>query len=168
MVIQIDPKWCAQPLDYRNNHTIADTRPVPPSRNPSNYDPRTDSFAIYDREFGEFDRNRARKYEDLSRFIIFVSGLTSALDAEYSLQRYTGRSTIRSQFSVHYKCRIKVRTGSKRDYHRLRANPHPPPERFKLFPNPLGPPPVFATVRPLLCASFVTSHFAAFLATLRK
>ena len=72
---------------------------VLPSRNSSSHDPRIHFFAC--REFGESDRDYARKYDgDLSRFVIFVSGPTSVFDAEYSLQRHTRRSTLCSWSSV--------------------------------------------------------------------
>ena len=46
-------------------------------------DSRTDFFAVYRRESGEFDRDYARKYdEDLNTSLIFVSCLISALRAE--------------------------------------------------------------------------------------
>jgi hypothetical protein len=86
-VVQIDPKWCAQPLDYLDNHTIADTRPSLHSALKEFFeplrtnDPRTDFFAIYRKESGEFDRDYAKKYdEDLNTSLIFVSRPISILD----------------------------------------------------------------------------------------
>ena len=44
---------------------------------------RTDFFAMYRTESGEFDRGYARKYDDLNTFIIFVSCLILVLGIEY-------------------------------------------------------------------------------------
>ena len=45
---------------------------------------RTDFFAIYRRESGEFDRDYAKKYdEDLNTSLIFVSRLISMVRAEH-------------------------------------------------------------------------------------
>ena len=47
-------------------------------------DSRTDFFAIYRRESGEFDRDYAKKYdEDLNTSLIFVSRLVSMVRAEH-------------------------------------------------------------------------------------
>jgi len=47
-------------------------------------DSRTDFFAVYRRESGEFDRDYARKYdEDLNTSLIFVSSLIAVLRAEH-------------------------------------------------------------------------------------
>jgi len=47
-------------------------------------DSRTDFFAVYRRESGEFDRDYARKYdEDLNTSLIFVSRLIAVLRAEH-------------------------------------------------------------------------------------
>jgi hypothetical protein len=74
-------------LDYLDNHTIADTRPSLHSALKEFFeplrtnDPRTDFFAIYRKESGEFDRDYAKKYdEDLNTSLIFVSRPISILD----------------------------------------------------------------------------------------
>ena len=47
-------------------------------------DSRTDFFAIYRRESGEFDRDYAKKYdEDLNTSLIFVSCPVSIIRAEH-------------------------------------------------------------------------------------
>ena len=83
-VNRIDPKWCAQfirspsvtvgpLLTFRFSlHSTLKEFFEPLRTN----DPRTDFFAIYRRESGEFDRDHARKYdEDLNTSLIFVSRL---------------------------------------------------------------------------------------------
>ena len=47
-------------------------------------DSRTDFFAVYRRESGEFDRDYAKKYdEDLNTSLIFVSRLIPALRTQH-------------------------------------------------------------------------------------
>ena len=88
LVVQIDPKWCA--------HSVPSARPLLTSKSSLHSvlkefaeplrtnDSRTDFFAIYRRESGEFDRDYAKKYdEDLNTSLIFVSPLISMALAEH-------------------------------------------------------------------------------------
>ena len=87
-VVQIDSEWCVQPTSV-----VAVTRPSLTRATGSSlrsalkefFDPlrtndsRTDFFAMYRRESGEFDREYATKFdEDLNTSLIFVSRLISA------------------------------------------------------------------------------------------
>jgi len=68
------PLTTRQPLALRPKKFIE-----PPRTN----DPRTDFFALYRREFEEFDGDYARKYdEDLDTPLILVSGSTFSFDTE--------------------------------------------------------------------------------------
>jgi len=85
-VVQIDPKWCAQPIvlpavtDIRSSLHSALKEFFDPLRT---NDSRTDFFAMYRRESEEFDRDYARKYdEDLNTSLIFVSRLVHILRTE--------------------------------------------------------------------------------------
>jgi len=79
-VVQIDPKWCAQPIALLWRPAVTDVRSSLHSALKEFFDPlrtndsRADFFAVYRRESGEIDRDYARKYdEDLNTSLIFVS-----------------------------------------------------------------------------------------------
>ena len=79
-VVQIDPKWCAQPIALVWRQVVTDVRSSLQSALKEFFDPlrtndsRADFFAVYRKESEEFDRDYARKYdEDLNTSLIFVS-----------------------------------------------------------------------------------------------
>jgi len=79
-VIQIDPKWCTQPIAMVWWQVVTDIRFSLQSALKEFFDPlrtndpRADFFAVYRKESEEFDRDYARKYdEDLNTSLIFVS-----------------------------------------------------------------------------------------------
>jgi hypothetical protein len=132
---------------------------------------RTDFFAVYRRESGEFDRDYAKKYdEDLNASLIFVSHLISTRRAEYSKRRCAGRPVLCGQFSVHHRCSIRARAGSEPDsmnaaYMQILIHA----VNGSLFPNAdpsaltwTGPPPGIVTVQSLLYVSLAASLFASF------
>ena len=88
IVVQLDPKWCAQstrwpchtvilPLTLRCSLHSALKEFIEPLRT---NDHRTDFFAVYRKGSEDFDRDYAKKYdEDLNTSLIFVSRPTSTL-----------------------------------------------------------------------------------------
>jgi len=78
--IQIDPKWCAHPVESLSPLAVTYIRPSLQSALKEFFDPlrtndsRTDFFAVYRRESADFDRDYVKKYdEDLNTSLIFVS-----------------------------------------------------------------------------------------------
>ena len=84
VVVQIDPKWCTNSVRLVFSQTLLTSLSSLHSTLKDFFEPlrandsRTDFFAIYRRESGEFDRNYAKRYdEDLNTSLIFVSRLIS-------------------------------------------------------------------------------------------
>jgi len=87
-----------------------------------------------------------------------VSDLASVLDAEYTIQRYTGQSILYSQFSVHHQSLSRIQTGLITATY-VPANP--PSERFTLLrPTTWTRSSEIATVQSLLYAGLVISELA--------
>ena len=89
-VVQVDPKWCVKSI-VTAVVVIADTLLTSLHSALKEFfeplrtnDPRTDFFAVYRRESGEFDRDYARKYdEDLNTSLIFVGPHISVLHTDH-------------------------------------------------------------------------------------
>jgi len=84
--VQIDPQWCVAHWVSVTARLLLTARPSLHSALKEFFDPlrtndsRTDFFAVYRRESGEFDRDYAKKYdEDLNTSLIFVSRPVPAL-----------------------------------------------------------------------------------------
>ncbi|KAF9789528.1 hypothetical protein BJ322DRAFT_540075 [Thelephora terrestris] len=120
-------------------------------------DSRTDFFAVYRREAGEFDRDYANKYdEDLNTSLIFA-GLFSAVSSAFIIDVQSNLQPDPNAMTAAY-MQILIHTTNN-----------------SLFPDVdpssvvwAGPPPEIVTVQSLLYASLATSLFAAFLAMLGK
>ena len=91
IVVQLDPKWYAQPIPNGNHVTAMALMTRRPSLQSAlreffeplrTDDPRTDFFAVYRKESDEFDRDYTRKYDgDLNTSLIFVGDTLSPLFA---------------------------------------------------------------------------------------
>jgi hypothetical protein len=138
-------------------------------------DSRTDFFAMYRRESGEFDRDYAKKYdEDLNTSLIFVSRLISilVLNAESGGTQAGLFSAVSSAFIIDVQSKLEPDPNEMTAaYMRILIHTM----NNSLFPDAdpssttwTGPPPEIVTVQSLLYASLATSLFAAFLAMLGK
>jgi len=181
-VVQIDPKWCAQPIALLWRPAVTNIQSSLHSALREFFDPlrtndpRTDFFAVYRKESEEFDRGYARKYdEDLNTSLIFVESPGSCPQYKILTPEYPQAglfSAVSSAFIIDVQSKLEPDPNDMTAaYMRILIHTM----NNSLFPDAdpsaiawTGPPPEMVTVQSLLYTSLATSLFSAFLAMLGK